>query len=128
MNRFGAVLGEEQWRRETNVALAPSIDVIRVPQWGRSFESYGEDPFFNGQIAIAEITGIQGQGPIADENMYLNDEPGRQSHEAGLRFVDERTLQEIYLPPFEADIGSELIVLPKRSYIRFSAFQGQIYS
>src|SRR5689334_2393588 len=53
MHRFGEVLGEEQWRKGTNVALAPSIDVIRVPQWGRSFESYGEDPFFNAQMAVA---------------------------------------------------------------------------
>jgi beta-glucosidase len=101
MNRFGRVLGEEQWRKGTNVALAPSIDVIRVPQWGRSFESYGEDPFFNGQMAIAEITGIQSQGPIADENMYLtmNQEDNRMKEDS---VVDERTMEEIYLPPFEA--------------------------
>jgi beta-glucosidase len=101
MNSFGKLLGDEEWRKGTNVALAPSIDVIRVPQWGRTFESYGEDPYFNGQMAIAEIEGIQSQGPIADENMYLtmNQEDNRLKEDS---VVDERALQEIYLPPFEA--------------------------
>jgi beta-glucosidase len=100
MQSFGEVLGDEQWRKGTNVALAPSIDVIRVAQWGRSFESYGEDPYFNGEMAVAEVLGIQSEGPIADENMYLtmNQEDNRFKEDS---VVDERTLQEIYLPPFE---------------------------
>jgi beta-glucosidase len=70
LNEYGRVLGQEQWSKGTNVALSPSIDVVRVPEWGRSFESYGEDPYFNGVMAPAEIEGIQSQGPIADANMY----------------------------------------------------------
>lgn len=103
MRQFGEVLGNEEWRKGTNVALAPSIDVVRVPEWGRTFESYGEDPYFNGQMAIAEIQGIQSQGPIADANMYLtmNQEDNRFKEDS---IVDRRTLHEIYLPPFEAAI------------------------
>ena len=103
MNNYGKVLGEEQWKKGTNVALGPSIDVVRVPEWGRTFESYGEDPYVNGQMAVAEIEGIQSQGPIADANMYLtmNQESNRFKEDS---IVDERTLQEIYLPPFKAAI------------------------
>ncbi len=103
LHKFGEVLGNEQWRKGTNVALGPSIDVVRVPEWGRTFESYGEDPYFNGQMAIAEIQGIQSQGPIADANMYLtmNQEDNRFKEDS---IVDRRTLHEIYLPPFEAAI------------------------
>jgi beta-glucosidase len=103
LHEFGAVLGNEQWRKGTNVALGPSIDVVRVPEWGRTFESYGEDPYFNGQMAVAEIKGIQSQGPIADANMYLtmNQENNRFKEDS---IVDRRTLHEIYLPPFEAAI------------------------
>ena len=103
LNEFGRVLGQEQWGKGTNVALGPSIDVVRVPEWGRSFESYGEDPYFNGVMAAAEIEGIQSQGPIADANMYLtmNQESDRFRADS---VVDERTLQEIYLPPFEAAV------------------------
>ena len=103
INEYGKVLGQEQWAKGTNVELGPSIDVVRVPEWGRTFESYGEDPYFNGQMAIAEIKGIQSQGPIADANMYLtmNQEKNRFKEDS---IVDERTLREIYLPPFEASI------------------------
>jgi beta-glucosidase len=38
MNRFGHVLGKEEWDKGTNVTLSPTIDVVRVPEWGRTFE------------------------------------------------------------------------------------------
>lgn len=103
LNTFGKVLGDEEWKKGTTVALSPSIDVVRVPEWGRTFESYGEDPYFNGQMAQAEIKGIQSQGPIANANMYLT------MHQESNRFkedsiVDERTLHEIYLVPFAAAV------------------------
>lgn len=103
LHTFGEVLGNEEWRKGTNVSLAPSIDVVRVPEWGRTFESYGEDPYFNGQMAIAEIQGIQSQGPVANANMYLtmNQESNRQKENS---VVDRRTLHEIYLPPFAAAV------------------------
>ena len=104
MNQFGKVLGQEQWAKGTNVALGPSIDVLRVPEWGRSFESYGEDPYLNGQMAVAEIRGIQSEGPIANANMYLtmNQESERFKEDS---VVDERTMHEIYLPPFAAALA-----------------------
>ena len=103
LNAFGHVLGQEQWGKGTKVELGPSIDVVRVPEWGRTFESYGEDPFFNGVMAAAEINGIQSEGPLADANMYvtMNQENDRFREDS---IVDERTLQEIYLPPFAASV------------------------
>jgi beta-glucosidase len=103
MHEYGSVLGEEQRKKGTNVALGPTIDVVRVPEWGRTFESYGEDPYFNAQMAATEIQGIQAQGPIADANMYLtmNQENNRFKEDS---VVDERTMQEIYLPPFKAAV------------------------
>lgn len=103
IHTYGQVLGDEQWRKGTNVALAPTVDVVRVPEWGRTFESYGEDPYLNAQMATAEILGIQSQGPIADANMYLtmNQEANRFQESS---VVDSRTLHEIYLAPFEAAV------------------------
>ncbi len=100
---YGRILGREQWDKGTNVELGPTVDIVRVPEWGRSFETYGEDPYFNGRMAAAEIRGIQSAGPIADANMYLtmNEETDRGALNC---VVDERTLQEIYLPPFAAAI------------------------
>jgi beta-glucosidase len=103
MDAYGKVLGEEEWQKGANVALAPTVDVVRVPEWGRTFESYGEDPYFNGLMAAAEINGIQSQGPIADANMYLTmNQESNRVHISSV--VDERTMQEIYLPPFEAAV------------------------
>jgi beta-glucosidase len=103
MNQFGRVLGKEEWDKGTNVTLAPTIDVVRVPEWGRIFETYGEDPYLNGQMAAAEIRGIQSQGSIANANMYLtmNQESDRFHTDS---VVDERTLEEIYLPPYAAAV------------------------
>ncbi len=103
LNEYGKVLGNEEWNKGTLVALAPSIDVVRVPEWGRTFESYGEDPYFNGRMAVAEIRGIQSQGPLANANMYvtMNQETNRFRDDS---IVDERTLHEIYLAPFAAAI------------------------
>ena len=103
LHAYGKVLGEEQWKKGTNVELGPSIDVVRVPEWGRTFESYGEDPYLNAQMAVAEIQGIQSEGPIADANMYvtMNQESNRFREDS---IVDERTLHEIYLRPFAAAI------------------------
>ncbi len=103
MSEFGHVLGKEQWEKGSNVTLSPTIDVVRVPEWGRTFESYGEDPYFNARMAVTEIKAIQAEGSIADANMYLtmNQESDR-FHEDSV--VDERTLQEIYLPPYEASV------------------------
>lgn len=117
MHTFGQVLGVEQWIKGTNVALAPSIDVVRVPEWGRTFESYGEDPYFNGRMAVAEIGGIQSKGPIADANMYvtMNQESNRFAEDSQ---VDERTLQEIYLPPFAAAIREAHVGTVMCAYVK----------
>lgn len=105
LEEFGRVLGEEQWGKGTNVELGPTIDVVRVPEWGRTFETYGEDPYLNGQMAAAEIKGIQSQGPIANANMYLTMQQETDRFKID-SIVDERTLQEIYLQPFQAAVSS----------------------
>ncbi|HEX7360750.1 MAG TPA: glycoside hydrolase family 3 N-terminal domain-containing protein, partial [Bryobacteraceae bacterium] len=45
LNAYGRVLGKEQWLKGNNVVLGPTVDVVRVPEWGRTFETYGEDPY-----------------------------------------------------------------------------------
>ena len=82
---------------------SPDINIARVPQGGRVFESFGEDPFLDGRIAVATIEGIQSAGIMANVKHYLanNQETERQrvNEEIG-----ERALREIYMPAFEASI------------------------
>lgn len=103
--RYGALIGAEQRGKGTNVALTPTVNIVRDPRWGRAFESYGEDPYLSGRIAAAHIEGVQGQGVVAQVKHWAvyNQEFGRDTPIDNAQ-VDDRTLHEIYLPAFEAAI------------------------
>ena len=49
-----------------NVALGPTINMVRDPRWGRSYETFGEDPYLTGEMATADVQGIQSQGVMAE--------------------------------------------------------------
>ena len=89
--------------RHQDVILAPMVNIVRVPQGGRNFETLGEDPWLTSQLAAAEVFGIQTEGLIATVKHFAlnNQENQRQSVSAD---VDEQTLHEIELPGFEAAV------------------------
>jgi beta-glucosidase len=99
--RFGEVMGQEGRARDHDVLLAPMVNIVRVPQAGRNFETFGEDPLLAGRIVAAQIQGIEGEGMLATVKHYVANsfEQGRMRIDA---VVDERALHEIYLPAFEA--------------------------
>ena len=103
--RFGSVLGSEARAANQDVVLAPMVDLVRTPLAGRNFESLGEDPYLAAQIAAAEVQGIQAAGAIATVKHLVanNQEDHREALEAR---IDDRTLHELYLPPFTAGIGA----------------------
>ncbi|WP_073926956.1 beta-glucosidase [Streptomyces sp. CB03911] len=105
MREYGQVLGGEQWGKGTNVVLAPTVNIVRDPRWGRAFESFGEDPYLAGQIGAADIAGIQSQGPMAQVKHFAvyNQETNRNSI-ADNAVVSDRAEREIYLPAFEAAV------------------------
>lgn len=100
---YGAVAGSESADCGNMFLESPDINIARVPQNGRTFEAYGEDPFLVSRLAVANIEGIQSQGIIANVKHFAvnNQETNRHSVNAK---VDERTLREIYLPAFEASV------------------------
>jgi len=98
LNEFGHVLGKEQWDKGTNVTLSPTIDVVRVPEWGRTFESYGEDPYLNARMAVAEIKGIQAEGSIADANMYVTMQQESQRFSSDSVVASALSRKSIFLP------------------------------
>jgi beta-glucosidase len=98
---YGTAVGQEFAAKGVNVALGPTINMVRDPRWGRSYETFGEDPYLSGQMGAADIEGIQGQGVMAEVKhaaAYNIEQP------AGTVDVDARTLQEIYLPAFQTAI------------------------
>ncbi|HEV2344051.1 MAG TPA: glycoside hydrolase family 3 C-terminal domain-containing protein, partial [Actinocrinis sp.] len=114
MQQYGQVIGAETWAKGANVSLGPTINIVRDPRWGRAFESYSEDPYLNGQLAAADIQGIQSQGPIDQVKHYAvyNQETYRNSSSDNAQ-ISARTEQEIYLPAFQAAVqqgGAESVM------------------
>jgi beta-glucosidase len=102
---YGQVEGAEQKAKGVSVALAPMVNLVRDPRFGRAFETYGEDPYLAAQMGVANIRGIQGEGVLAQVKHLAayNQETSRNSGDDNA-VVDERTLQELYLPAFDAAV------------------------
>jgi len=97
---IAAAIGREAKAMGERVILAPTINIVRTPLWGRNFETYSEDPCLTARLAIAYVEGLQGEGVGASLKHYAvnNQEHRRMDVSAE---VDERTLREIYLLAFE---------------------------
>ena len=105
---WGKGMGDEFYRKGSNVQLGPGMCVARVPRNGRNFEYIsGEDPHLGSALVGQAIEGIQSQGVIANAKHWVenNQETDRTSVN---ELVDERTRFEIYYPPFEAAIKANV--------------------
>jgi beta-glucosidase len=119
----GQLLGSEAKNKGNDVIYGPTLTIMRTPLAGRTFQALGEDPFLSSQVGAGLIEGIQSQGVIANANIYVgNNQEGQDptgmsgmpgaplgGGSVGARYVidaniDQRTLREIYLPPFEAAV------------------------
>jgi beta-glucosidase len=101
-SRYGAVIGQEEWGKGAAVNLGPTVNILRDPRWGRSFEAFTEDPFLNAALAVHEIGGVQAQGEMSQVKHFAayNQETNRNTPADDV-IVSNRTLHEIYLPAFE---------------------------
>jgi beta-glucosidase len=113
--RYGATVGNEVKLKGNDVVFAPTINLMRTPLGGRTFEGYGEDPFLIGNTAAAWIKGAQSQGVIADvKHFAFNQQEGIGAAPVGTlgasgpgsrmlvnANVDDRTMHETELVGFE---------------------------
>lgn len=103
LERVGALLGTEARRKACRVLLAPTVNIHRSPLAGRNFECYSEDPLLSGRAAAALIKGVQAQD-VATTVKHLVANDAEHQRTSMSSDVDERTLREIYLLPFELAI------------------------
>ncbi|MFF0002329.1 beta-glucosidase [Streptomyces tibetensis] len=98
--RLGELFAVEARRKGVDVVLAPVVNLQRTPVAGRHFEYFSEDPLLTGTLAAAVVRGLQSRGVGAClKHFVANDsETDRTQYRARL---DERTLREVYLAPFE---------------------------
>ncbi|WP_300117403.1 glycoside hydrolase family 3 C-terminal domain-containing protein [Sphingobium sp.] len=98
--RVGALVGGEAVRMGVDMVLAPNVNLARSPLAGRAFEYFSEEPVLAGVLGAAWTTGLQSTGTASvTKHLVCNDsETDRDGMNA---VVDERTLREVYLLPFE---------------------------
>jgi beta-glucosidase len=126
LTRVFTVAAREMRARGAQMALAPVVDVARDPRWGRIEETYGEDPYLVSQLGIAAVRGFQGDSlPLASGRVFatLKHMTGHGQPESGTNTgpasISERTLREVFFPPFAAAIHSAhaLNVMPSYNEI-----------
>ena len=112
INQLGIALGEEAKVKDVDVLLGPTINIHRHPLGGRHFESFSEDPFLTGKIAIEYVQGVQSQDVAACLKHFIGNDTEYERHLVSSN-IDEKTLREIYLLPFEMGIkeGNAKVVM-----------------
>jgi beta-glucosidase len=115
---FGNVLGQESRKRGKDIILGPIADITRTPLCGRVYEYFGEDPFLNARMSVNYIRGVQTNDVAACIKHFAgnNQELGRATIDMDM---DERTMREIYLPPFEAAIKEAGVWTVMGAYTKF---------
>ena len=100
---LGALVGTEAIRKGAHIVLGPTVNLHRTPVGGRTFECYSEDPELTGALASAWVRGVQSHDvAVTVKHFVANDtEIERMSVDVD---VDERTLRELYLRPFERTV------------------------
>jgi beta-glucosidase len=100
---YGRIIGREAVDLGNGLLEGTDVNVVRVPQNGRTFENYGEDPYLAAQLAVANIKAVQAQGLVAEVKHF--DAYSQEDNRFALNeSIDERTLHEIYDPPFQAAV------------------------
>ena len=111
--KYGTGMGKEARLRGKDVILGPAVNIQRLPVGGRTYEYLSEDPILSAALALEYTKGCQDEGTAVCIKHFAvnNQETNRGSVDAQ---VDERTLREIYLKPFERAIveGGAMSVMP----------------
>jgi beta-glucosidase len=101
VEQVAAQLGREARAKGIDVVLGPTVNLVRTPFGGRGFECFGEDPVLAARTAAAWVRGLQSAGVAATAKHYVGNDAETERWTAD-SCIDETTLRELYLVPFEA--------------------------
>ena len=109
--------------RGSHQVLGPNLDLARDARWGRTEETYGEDPYLTSRMAVAIVKALQGTGPNVDENHVMATAKHFAAHgqpESGTNIApanfSERVIREYFLPSFKAAVTEAGIMSVMPSY------------
>lgn len=97
--RVGAAMGREARAKGASVLLAPTINLLRHPRWGRAQETYGEDPVLLGDLGTAFVQGVQSERVLASAKHFAANSIDDTRFKVDVQ-VSDRALRELYLPHF----------------------------
>ena len=103
--QMAAVIGQESRAVGINSAMSPVIDVSRDPRWGRTYETYGEDPYLISRMGVAYVKGMQGQdkeGVACIAKHFLGYAESQSGLNCAVSRINDRELYEVFATPFEA--------------------------
>ena len=104
VEELGALVGREARDRGCRGLLAPTVNLHRSPLAGRNFECYSEDPLLSGRLAAGYVRGVQSEGVFATVKHFVgNDAEFERASISSV--IDERSLRELYLVPFELAVS-----------------------
>jgi beta-glucosidase len=103
VQKEGQAIAQEVKALGRDMILGPTVNINRVPLWGRNFEGYGEDPYLSGKLGVAYIHGVQSEGVIPSLKHFTANNQEFERHRVN-ETISERALREIYLPAFKAGV------------------------
>jgi beta-glucosidase len=115
VTEIGIDLAEEVRAKKAHVILAPSVNMHRNPLNGRNFENFSEDPHLTARMAVAFINGVQSRGIGATIKHFVGNECEHERRSINSA-IDEKTLRELYLHPFEAAVREAGVTCVMTSY------------
>lgn len=101
VERMGGLIGESMRALGVHQGLAPVLDVIRDPRWGRVDECIGEDPYLVGTVGTAYVRGLQGAGVHATLKHFAGYSASQSGRNHAPVHAGPRELADVILPPFE---------------------------
>lgn len=125
IRNINALIAEETSARGVHSVLSPVVDVARDPRWGRIEETFGEDPYLVGEMGVASVEGLMGTGTTRKlapgkvmatlKHMTGHGQP-ESGNNVGPAQISERTLREMFFPPFEQVVTRTAIDAVMASY------------
>jgi beta-glucosidase len=119
VEEVGRVVAEEALTKGSRILLAPTVNIHRSPLAGRNFECYSEDPLLSGKMAAAFIRGAQATGVACTVKHFVGNEAESERGTVSSE-IDERTLREIYLKPFEIAVREGAVLAVMTAYNRLN--------
>ena len=113
------LLGREARAKGARVLLAPTVNLHRTPIGGRNFECMSEDPYLTARAAVAYVRGLQAEGVAACIKHFIGNDTEFERNTIDSR-IDERTLRELYMVPFEAAVKEAGVMSVMTSYNRIN--------